>query len=109
MLFNSVFCFYKIITKKKYFEFQSLISNSLIESMTRTKQISVTIHGQKQAQPIKSTAGKAPRQHGINIHGQPINRAGSVLKKKHRFRPGTAALREIRKYQKSTELLIKKG
>ncbi|PWA72197.1 histone H3/CENP-A [Artemisia annua] len=30
------------------------------------------------------------------------------VKKPHRFRPGTVALREIRKYQKSTELLIKK-
>ncbi len=29
-------------------------------------------------------------------------------KKKHRFRPGTVALREIRRYQKSTELLIRK-
>jgi histone H3 len=29
-------------------------------------------------------------------------------KKPHRFRPGTVALREIRKYQKSTELLIRK-
>ncbi|KAM0875520.1 hypothetical protein ACQ4PT_036742 [Festuca glaucescens] len=28
------------------------------------------------------------------------------VKKPHRFRPGTVALREIRKYQKSTELLI---
>lgn len=33
--------------------------------------------------------------------------AGSV-KKPHRFRPGTVALREIRRYQKSTELLIRK-
>jgi Core histone H2A/H2B/H3/H4 len=33
--------------------------------------------------------------------------AGGV-KKPHRFRPGTVALREIRKYQKSTELLIRK-
>lgn len=29
-------------------------------------------------------------------------------KKPHRFRPGTVALREIRKYQKSTELLIRR-
>jgi histone H3 len=29
-------------------------------------------------------------------------------KKAHRFRPGTVALREIRRYQKSTELLIRK-
>ncbi|KAM0864245.1 hypothetical protein ACQ4PT_044049 [Festuca glaucescens] len=28
------------------------------------------------------------------------------VKKPHRFKPGTVALREIRKYQKSTELLI---
>ena len=30
-------------------------------------------------------------------------------KKPHRFRPGTVALREIRRYQKSTELLIRKA
>jgi histone H3 len=34
--------------------------------------------------------------------------AGGV-KKPHRFRPGTVALREIRKYQKSTDLLIRKA
>uniref|UniRef100_A0A8C4T4A2 Core Histone H2A/H2B/H3 domain-containing protein n=1 Tax=Erpetoichthys calabaricus TaxID=27687 RepID=A0A8C4T4A2_ERPCA len=28
--------------------------------------------------------------------------------KPHRYRPGTVALREIRRYQKSTELLIRK-
>ena len=30
------------------------------------------------------------------------------VKKPHRFRPGTVALREIRKFQKSTELLLRK-
>jgi histone H3 len=30
------------------------------------------------------------------------------VKKPHRYRPGTVALREIRKYQKSTDTLIKK-
>ena len=30
------------------------------------------------------------------------------VRRKRRFRPGTVALREIRKYQKSTELLIRK-
>lgn len=29
-------------------------------------------------------------------------------RKKHRYRPGTVALREIRKYQKSTDLLLAK-
>ena len=45
----------------------------------------------------KSTGGKAARK-GV---------AGVVMKKKRRLRPGTAALREIRRYQKSTELLIR--
>lgn len=30
------------------------------------------------------------------------------VKRPHKYRPGTVALREIRKYQKSTELLIRK-
>ena len=30
------------------------------------------------------------------------------VKKAHRYRPGTVALREIRKYQKSTDLLIRR-
>ena len=32
----------------------------------------------------------------------------AFLKKPHRYRPGTVALREIRRYQKSMELLIRK-
>jgi hypothetical protein len=31
------------------------------------------------------------------------------VKKRHRYRPGAVALREIRKYQKSTELSIRKA
>ena len=31
------------------------------------------------------------------------------LQKPHRYRPGTVALRDIRRYQKSTELLIRKA
>ncbi len=31
------------------------------------------------------------------------------VKKPHRYRPGTVALRKIRKYQMSTELLIRKA
>lgn len=31
------------------------------------------------------------------------------VKKPHRYRPGTVALREIRRYQKSTELLLRKA
>ncbi len=37
--------------------------------------------------------------------------SGDLKKKKrpHRFRPGTVALKDIRKYQKSTDLLIRKA
>lgn len=37
-----------------------------------------------------------------------INLTSSVKTKGHRYRPGTVALRQIRKYQKSTDLLIAK-
>jgi hypothetical protein len=37
-----------------------------------------------------------------------LQTAAGGVKKPHRFRPGTVALREIRRYQKSTELLIRK-
>ncbi len=33
---------------------------------------------------------------------------GAIVKKPHRFRPGTVALREIRKYQRSTDNLLRK-
>jgi histone H3/H4 len=35
-------------------------------------------------------------------------RVGAVVKKKHRFRPGTKALREIRRFQRTTDLFIRK-
>lgn len=34
--------------------------------------------------------------------------AAGGVKKPHRYRPGTAALREIRRYQRSTELLMRR-
>ena len=47
--------------------------------------------------------------HVVQQHKKPP-RGPSVggIKRPHRYRPGTVALREIRRYQKSTELLIKK-
>ncbi|THU79106.1 histone 3, partial [Dendrothele bispora CBS 962.96] len=53
----------------------------------------------------KATGGKAPRK---QLAAKSSAAADSGAKKRHRFRPGTAALREIRRYQKSTELLIRK-
>lgn len=52
--------------------------------------------------------GKAPRKPLAKAsNGEAAPETGGV-KKPHRYRPGTVALREIRKYQKSTDLLIRK-
>lgn len=55
----------------------------------------------------KSTGGKAPRK---QLATKAARKSAAIEKvhKPHRYRPGTVALREIRKYQKSTDLLIRK-
>lgn len=55
-----------------------------------------------------STGLKSPKSHQPSPTPPHAHRGGGVVKKPHRFRPGTVALREIRRYQKSTELLIRK-
>ncbi|KAG1670741.1 hypothetical protein FOA52_013968 [Chlamydomonas sp. UWO 241] len=52
----------------------------------------------------KSTGGKAPRKQLATKAARKSAPATGGVKKPHRYRPGTVALREIRKYQKSTEL-----
>ena len=67
--------------------------------MARTKQTA-----RKQTPP----AGKAPRK---QIGSKAARKSAPIqggVKKPHRYRPGTVALREIRKFQKSTDLLIRK-
>ena len=59
----------------------------------------------QKAPAVKNNATKSP----TNAVKQPkINHAPQV-KHVRRNRPGTVALREIRKYQKSTELLLRKA
>ena len=53
-----------------------------------------------------SNKGGSGLQYGKNGIGSKAPR--KQLKKPHRYRPGTVALREIRRYQKSTDLLIAK-
>ena len=55
-----------------------------------------------------STGGKAPRRQLATKAARKSAPATGGVKKPHRYRPGTVALREIRRYQKSTELLIRK-
>ena len=84
-----------------FFEFskESLRKNLHFKSktMARTKQTA-----------RKSTGGKAPRKQLATKAARKSAPATGGVKKPHRYRPGTVALREIRKYQKSTELLIRK-
>ena len=56
----------------------------------------------------KSTGGKAPRKQLATKAARKSAPATGGVKKPHRFKLGTVSLREIRKYQKSTELLIRK-
>eukprot|EP00667_Euglena_gracilis_P024114 EG_transcript_27533 len=56
----------------------------------------------------KSTGGKAPRKQLATKAARKAQPATGGIKKPHRFRPGTVALREIRQFQKSTGLLIRR-
>ena len=75
--------------------------------MARTKQTA--------RKNTPGASGKAPRKQGTGKSTAKAARKNTpnivtkqAIKKPHRFRPGTVALREIRKFQKSTELLIRK-
>lgn len=57
----------------------------------------------------KFTGGKAPRKQLAAKAAKKSADASKDIKKPHRWRPGTVALREIRRYQRSTDLLIRKA
>jgi hypothetical protein len=68
-------------------------------TMARTKQIA-----------RRSTGGKAPRKLLATKTARKSAKATAAgTNKPHRYRLGTVALCEIRKYQKSTDLLLRKG
>ena len=67
--------------------------------MARTKQTAKKDGSGKRPNPKSIKAAQAARKAAATTGG---------IKKPHRYRPGTVALREIRRYQKSTELLIRK-
>ena len=66
--------------------------------MTRTKQTAQ-----------KSTGGKIGRKQMATKAARKAAPTTGGVKKPHRYRPGTVALCEIRRYQKTTELLIRKA
>ena len=69
------------------------IQEELRKTLARKKAAEHEAQAAKAAKAAKKSGMKAPK--------------GGV-KRLHRFRPGTVALKEIRRYQKSTELLIRK-
>ena len=69
-----------------------VIQEELRKTMARKKA------AEREAQAAK--AAKAAKKSGV--------KAPKAAKRLHRFRPGTVALKEIWRYQKSTELLIRK-
>ncbi len=56
----------------------------------------------------RSSGGKSPRKQLATKASRKSAPSTAEVKKPHRYKPGTVALREIRKYQKSTELLLRK-
>jgi hypothetical protein len=77
----------------RHSDFTSLLAMACTEQTARKSTRGKT--------PGKSLGAKAARKSTPAVDAQPA-------KKLHRFRPGTVALRETRKYQQSTYLLIRK-
>jgi histone H3 len=57
----------------------------------------------------KSTGGATPRFHLATKAAQAATQKAIAVRKPHRWHPGTVALREIQKFQKYTDLLIRKA
>ena len=78
--------------------------------MARTKQTARRNQGGKAprtfcTKPISTGRGRGRKD---AQQAPPVGGGGQNQRRKPRFRPGTVALCEIRRYQKSTELLIRK-
>ncbi|XP_032741057.1 uncharacterized protein LOC116883898 [Rattus rattus] len=85
------------VVHERVHDAHGLRRDAVFAAMARTKQTA-----------RKSTGGKAPRKQLATKAARKSAPATGGVKKPHRYRPGTVALREIRRYQKSTELLIRK-
>lgn len=85
--------------------------------MARTKQVAPRFVKKLQSERLekiayRSTAGldHRPRKRAYPSKKNGVAATGGKeMKRPHRYRPGTVALREIRRYQRTTELLIQKA
>lgn len=76
--------------------------------MARTKATERAFGNGGRGKRMDKLAQKQPRLAAPAPAAAPAAVAQGRVKRRHRFRPGTKALREIRKYQKSSDLLIPK-
>lgn len=61
------------------------------------------VRSSRGAKVPRKTTGKIP----VSMQKQQAPPKTGGIKKPHRYKPGTVALREIRKYQKTTEFLLR--
>jgi len=83
--------------------------------MARTKQTARKNPAQTNSKATKAAGkNKGSAGSGVKKRGNLDPKAASTtnpngkVKRPHRYRPGTVALREIRRYQKSSDLLLRK-
>jgi histone H3 len=103
--------FKRINNKKKKSNLRTNLAITVTQYRYTTNQTTKVTMARTKQKARKSTGGKAPRHRQLTTraarNAAPV--AGRVLiKKPRRYSPGTVALREIRRYQKSTGLLISK-
>ena len=92
------------------------ISLSVTSDMERAaaaaQQKRAAAHQKKIEAAKKAAAAKKNKQKSAKKHRKGKGKGQAPVtggvKKPHRYRPGTVALREIRRYQKSTDLLMRK-
>jgi histone H3 len=73
--------------------------------MARSKQ---TASGIKHVKPTADKPG-TPNASSVDTTKNSETDAAKPARKPHRFRPGTVALREIRRFQKGTNLLVQRA
>ena len=78
------------------------LTSGMLQEIERRKRANLRAAGKVSTGTTPGTSG------GAGVGAQKSTPADGGVKKPHRYRPGTVALREIRRYQKSTELLIRK-
>ncbi|KAI9183973.1 centromeric DNA-binding histone H3-like protein cse4 [Blastocladiella emersonii ATCC 22665] len=80
--------------------------------MARTKKSNFAGSSTGKSAAKKSLAAKTAPAAGAAVRKAPVKTppasAETTEKHKRRYRPGTVALREIRKYQKTTDLLLRR-